>query len=141
MTDFFIPESMTSTQTTILMTRLKNLTGADVTRRNQVILSTDDERVASILKILLGDTQPETPAEKPVKRGRKPNSMAEDESSKSWELVDGDNQVVESLTIEQKSMRLAAGKFPVGARLRYVKNGKYFTVVGDGAGKPQKLFG
>ena len=46
--------------------------------------------------------------------------------------------VTEQLTIEEKNMRLADGKFHEGQVLRYIKNGKYFRVTGA-PGKPQRL--
>jgi len=134
---FSIPETISPSEISTLVQRVKTLTGAEVRRTQIVMLETQDEKAAQILKILLGETAHQ-PSEKPAKLSNaKFRDYPENLSSASWEVVGADKKATEILTIEEKNYRLSNGRFPEGQLLRY-KNGKYFQVRGK-PGSPQKL--
>ena len=136
---FSIPESMSGAKENAeLLQHLIALTGAEISITTVVILETEDERAAQIIRILLAGSSVEA-AEKPVRLPTsKPKAPREKPfNSASREVVGPDKQAIEALTIEEKNYRLSVGHFNPGQLLRY-KNGKYFKVAGK-VGSPQKL--
>jgi hypothetical protein len=125
-----------------LVEDLRSLTGVKVEVSYVFTLNVEDSKVLKILDVLYGC---QAPVKKVVKKKVEDDSIAHEKvagliaSTKSWELMDGD-KVVGKYSIEEKGQMLSRGKFQEGARLRYAKNGKYFTVSGP-AGHTQKLEG
>ena len=135
-----LPNTMTLDDAKKLAEDLKNLTGVTLEISYSLAMIVEDPKVLKILDVLYGSAPKVKKREKSetyiIRSKNVPNLL---EQSKSWALMNG-NQVVEKYSIEEKSQMLVRGSFEEGARLRYEKNGKYFTVKGA-FGKTQQLEG
>ena len=129
--EFLVPKAFSTKTLNVFLVQLQGATGAEIGRETRVVLTSDDPQIVHMLSLLFG-RQP--PASAPVEMA----PCCDLPASKTWEILDSSGEVSERLSIEEKNLRLAAGKFEQGARLRYQRTGKLVTVTGK-PGRPQGL--
>jgi len=129
--EFLVPKAFSPKTLNVFLIQLQGATGAEIGRETRVVLTSDDPQIVQMLGLLFGKHLPAC-AE------AQPETSPGLSTSKTWEVLDSSGEVSERLSIEEKNLRLAAGKFEQGARLRYQRTGKLVTVTGK-PGRPQGL--